>query len=263
MATNTAAMPTLLTLPREIRDSILELLLLEKNMLFPYDYKPCACDCPKNDRKAPHTSVLRVNKQLHTEGNEILYGRGIFVLSTCNNFIPFFNAGEPLCMHAYPTEDEMYRSRHLIQNISLIGEPEIMGEARQHAYIQSQWNLPAWQTMTPRQRRQIFHENGRVMNSIVWENDLCVLESLESLSRLILDIGSIFCPQGCCRMVNAFAKAAKVLGQKEISVAVRGQYEKGENAKIVRAIKKGGVADAEDLGESDDEDEEMMDGEGS
>ena len=65
-------MPTLLTLPREIRDLIHELLLLESTMLFPYDYKPCACECPKNDVKAPSTNLLRVNKQLHTEGNEIL-----------------------------------------------------------------------------------------------------------------------------------------------------------------------------------------------
>ena len=87
---------------------------------------------------------------------------------------------------------------------------------------------------------------------MVWDNALCVLEELESLRRLILDIRSIFCPQGCCRMVNAIAASAKVLGTKNISVAVLGQYYSGENAKVVGAINKGGVAEAEDLQEEDD-----------
>ena len=72
MASTTKIPPTLLTIPREIRDLINEFLLLENTMLFPYDYKPCACDCPKTDRKAPNINILRVNKQLHAEGNEVL-----------------------------------------------------------------------------------------------------------------------------------------------------------------------------------------------
>ena len=66
-------------------------------------------------------------------------------------------------------------------------------------------------------------------------------------------------------MVNAFAKAVKVLGEKDISVAVRGQYDKGENAKVVGTIRMGGVAEVEDLEESDNEDgdngdEEIIEG---
>ena len=61
-------------------------------------------------------------------------------------------------MYEYPTQDEMYRSRHLIQDINLIVAPEIMGESRQHAYIQTHWNLPAWRNMSPKQRRQILHQ---------------------------------------------------------------------------------------------------------
>ena len=53
-------------------------------------------------------------------------------------------------------------------------------------------------------------------------------------------------------MVNAFAGAAKVLGRMKISVAVLGQYDEGENAKVVGAINKGGVAKAEDLQEEFD-----------
>ncbi len=63
---------SLLKIPREIRDQIFKLVLLEENIFYPYGYGPSAGEKSSTTPKAPQISILSVNKQMSLEGNEIL-----------------------------------------------------------------------------------------------------------------------------------------------------------------------------------------------
>ncbi len=63
---------SLLRIPREIRDQILKLVLLEGNIFYPYGYGPSTGEESSRTRKAPQISILSVNKQMSLEGNAIL-----------------------------------------------------------------------------------------------------------------------------------------------------------------------------------------------
>ena len=68
-----AAMPlSLMSVPREIRNNILEQLLLEQKEMHPYGYGPaCECDCCDSPIP-PDVSIMRVSKSLNAEATEIL-----------------------------------------------------------------------------------------------------------------------------------------------------------------------------------------------
>jgi len=62
----------LLKLPREIRDHIYKLVLLEDTPFYPYCYGPSTSYWALSNRRTPHTSILLVNKKLNNEGVAIL-----------------------------------------------------------------------------------------------------------------------------------------------------------------------------------------------
>ena len=67
-----AAMPlTLMGVPREIRNNILEQLLLEQKNMYPYAYDT-ACECSCCSPTPPDVSIMRVNKSLNAEATEVL-----------------------------------------------------------------------------------------------------------------------------------------------------------------------------------------------
>lgn len=68
-----AAMPlTLMSVPREIRNNILEQLLLEQKEMHPYGYDAaCVCFCCSSPTP-PDVSIMRVNKSLNAEATELL-----------------------------------------------------------------------------------------------------------------------------------------------------------------------------------------------
>jgi len=61
-----------LKIPREIRDQIYELVLLEDTFFYPYSYGPSTADWSQSNRIPPQTSILLVNKQMNNEGSVIL-----------------------------------------------------------------------------------------------------------------------------------------------------------------------------------------------
>lgn len=62
--------PNLENVPREIRNNILEQLLLEQKEVYPYGY-PAGCQCSHCHIKAPDLSIMRVNKTLNAEATEV------------------------------------------------------------------------------------------------------------------------------------------------------------------------------------------------
>lgn len=64
--------PTLIGLPREIRDEIYKLVLFEHEVIYPYDYGESSRYNPRMFRHGPQIAILRVNRQLNAEGTEVL-----------------------------------------------------------------------------------------------------------------------------------------------------------------------------------------------
>jgi len=62
----------LLKIPREIRDQIYELVLLEEHVFYPYGYGPSTGEESQRTRITPQISILLVNKQVNCEGTAIL-----------------------------------------------------------------------------------------------------------------------------------------------------------------------------------------------
>lgn len=63
---------SLLRIPHETRDHIMELVLLENTFFYPYSYGPSTTDRSQGNRIPPQTSILLANKQMNNEGNAIL-----------------------------------------------------------------------------------------------------------------------------------------------------------------------------------------------
>lgn len=70
---------------------------------------------------------------------------------------------------------------------------------------------------------------------------------MRGLKDLTLNIGGLFCPIGCCRMLDYFAIVIVGLGHKELKIGIRGQVMEGENAKIAAVLNGVGTAEARDL----------------
>lgn len=90
-----------------------------------------------------------------------------------------------------------------------------------------------------------------------------MLEELRSLQDLTINIGGLFCPIGCCRMLDYFAIVIVGLGHTKLKIGIRGQTIEGENAEIAAILNGVGTAEATDLeeeiegieDEKDDEDD--------
>jgi len=71
-----------------------------------------------------------------------------------------------------------------------------------------------------------------------------VLEAMRGLKNLTVDINGLFCPIGCCRMLECFAAMIVGLGHKKLQIGIRGQVMEGENATIAKILNAIGPAKA-------------------
>ena len=81
-------------LPREIRDIVLEKLLLEDTRMHPYAYPPpCPPEYAKRLEiyKAPDLAIMLVNKQVNAEATRVLYCGATFVISSNVALADFFD----------------------------------------------------------------------------------------------------------------------------------------------------------------------------
>lgn len=80
-------------LPREVRDIVLEKLLLEDTRMHPYAYPPpCPPEYAKRleSYKAPDLAIMLVNKQVNAEATRVLYCGATFVMSSSVILANFF-----------------------------------------------------------------------------------------------------------------------------------------------------------------------------
>lgn len=228
--------PTLLTIAGELRNRIYELVLLEDDKVYPFDYKPCSCNCPKYNRQAPCISLLRVNKQINAEATEILYSSVTFHLTTGYALMRFMAVGE-LCMYGTPNSKHVFSSRHLIRSLHLKVVPEYIPNEVHSSRMLECWADPIFQTITKKQRAQIIHQNYREVCQMVWTNAGKVVTEMKGLNLLSIDVEQAFCPSGCCRMVGHVLKSFQGLKKKDgFKITISGELKHEEQEMLLRGL---------------------------
>lgn len=257
--------PTLLTIPGELRNRIYELALLQDSKVYPFDYKPCGCDCPKHKRHAPAVALLRVNRQINQEATPLLYSSVIFSLSTGYLFMKFMARGE-VCMYGYPTGSEVYPSRHLIRSLRIKFVPEHMPSDVRSTHVLDCWADPSFQLLSKKQRAQAIHHHNRDVCETIWTNAGKVISLMRELKFLSMDLEQALCPLGCCRMVGHVVQSLKGLKKKQgFTISVSGELKYAEKRMVLGGLKYSGrtvddysinVVSEEETDEEDEYDDE-------
>ncbi|MCJ1464965.1 hypothetical protein MMC07_003580 [Pseudocyphellaria aurata] len=233
---------TLLAIPGELRNRIYELSLLQDNKVYPFDYKPCGCDCPKHKRHAPAVALLRVNRQINREATPLLYSRVQFRLSTGYVFMKFMALGE-VCMYGSPSAGEMYPSRHLIRSLRIKFVPEHMPTEVRSGHVLDCWADPGFQLLSKKQRARAIHRYNRDVCEAVWTNAGKVVTLMRDLKSFSMDLEQAFCPLGCCRMVGHVLKSLKGLKKKGgFTITVSGELKNQERQMILGGLQYSGPA---------------------
>lgn len=252
--------PTLLTIPGELRNRIYELVLLQDSKVYPFDYRPCSCECPKHKRHPPAVALLRVNRQINHEATPLLYSRVLFRLSTGYLFMKFMALGE-VCMYSSPAANEIYPSRHLIRSLRIKFVPEHMPSEVRSGHVMNCWADPNFQLLSKKQRAQAIHRYNREVCQAVWTNAGKVIALMRELRSLSMDLKQVFCPLGCCRMVGHVLRSLKGLRKKEgFTIIVSGELKEEEKRMMLGGLKYRAQAvdddPVEELLENIDENEE-------
>ena len=259
---------TLLAIPGELRNRIYEMCLLEDENVYPYDYMPCGCDCPKSKRVAPSVALLLVNRQINTEATPLLYGNVTFHLETGYTFMRFCAFSDHICMFSHPPEDKLFSTRHQIRSLSFKFVPEMLERGPHASRVRDFWDDDSFRIMSTRRKSQQIHTYVKSLSSTVWEQAAEVICDMRGLKKLQLNIDQAFCPQGCCRMVGHVIKALKDLRKKEgFKVTVLGDLNVAEENTVIGGLKYDAslydrMGEDHDLDEDEDEDTEDSRAEG-
>ena len=261
---------TFLTLPGELRNRIYELLLLQDDEVHPYGYRPCSCDCPKHNRHAPSLALLRVNRQINTEGTDILYTGVNFYLALDYKFFKFMTREDYGPLGVYGSL-ELYPSRHLICSLTVVFLPDYM--SYYHAeYVAASWKLPSFRIYSKKVRTQMIHQENRMACESWWNSAGKVISSMPMLRVLTVDISQSFCPLGCCRMVGYVVHSLRGMRRRKgLVVKVDGELDPQEKRMLLEGLKynssvieeieddvneEGSEEQGEEQGEGEEEEEE-------
>lgn len=228
--------PSLLTIPGELRIMIYNCVLLESEVIYPFDYRPCSCDCPKHNRSPPNIALLRVNRQINEEATTILYSGVTVQITTGYFFMKFMTSGD-VCMYGYPTASRFFPSRHLIRSLRIKFVPENIPSDVRSAHILECWSDASFRALSRESRATAIHEYNRELCEIVWNNAGKVISLMAGLESLLLDFEHSFCTLGCCRMAEHVVGALQEIRTKaNLSLAVTGELESEELKAIMDGL---------------------------
>ena len=228
--------PSLLTIPGELRIMIYKCVLLESEVIYPFDYRPCSCDCPKHKRSPPNVALLRANRQINEEATTILYSGVTAQITTGYFFMKFMTSGD-VCMYGYPTARRFFPSRHLIRSLRIKFVPENIPSDVRSAHIMECWSDASFRALSRESRATAIHEYNRELCELVWINAGKVISQMAGLESLFLDFELSFCPLGCCRMAEQVVEALQGIRTKaNFSLAVTGELESEELNAIIDGL---------------------------
>lgn len=215
---------------------IYKFVLLEDEVIYPFDYWPCICDCTKHKRSPPNVALLRVNRQINEEATTILYSFVTVQITTGYFFMKFMTWGEP-CLYGYPRPCHFFPSRHLIRSLRIKFVPENLYSDVCSAYILKCWSDDSFRALSRESRATAIHEYNRELSETVWTNAGMVVGQMAGLESLVLDVEYSFCPLGCCRMIEHVVEALQGIRTKEnFSLAVTGGIQSEELKTIMDGL---------------------------
>lgn len=229
--------PSLLTIAGELRNRIYELVLLPEDQVYPFDYKPCSCNCPKHLRHAPSVSLLAVNKQINSEATAILYGGVTFNLAT-GFLLMKFMAQERVCFYGVPDLSKIYPSRQFIRSLHLNILPEFTPHEVHASRMLECWSDSNFQQLSKKQRAQSIHQHEREVCQTAWTNAGKMIMQIKALKSLLLDVEQAFCPGGCCRMVGHVLRSFRSVRKKEdFKIEVLGELKPEEKGMLLKGLR--------------------------
>ncbi|CAD6588381.1 MAG: hypothetical protein ASARMPRED_003542 [Alectoria sarmentosa] len=184
--------PHFTTLPREIRDMILDLCLVV-GTITPYPANNEHRDPFKNAASRPVVSLFLVNKMVSAEAVENFYGKNIWVISWSWGHEHLLARDAQI-----PTDKIWHVHRERIRHVSLSFDlqdlpPSALVVAAKTAYM-----------LTPEDssacfRRKLTHDVcvSVLENICRWKIIICQHINVRSVT---INIENLFCKDGCCRM---------------------------------------------------------------
>ena len=246
----------LLTVPGEIRNRIYRLVLNPEKLCHPYRYHAHNCGCPNWNHLPPQVQLLRVSKQVQKEATTLLYGESTFYLCTGYDAMMFMANVDHCCENHVPTPENLFRSRHLIRELSLCIIPEYASQPMQAQRVQDFWADPDFCSLSKRRRIEILHAHECYRTVSVWRDLGRLLAQLEALEVLTLDVEQAFCPYGCCRLtrsvINSFRDIylLKTAKSRRLLFRIENALDDTEKNKLINGL----VSDDWSEGETSDDD---------
>lgn len=180
--------PNLLTIPREVRDQILEYCLLVDGEIVPY---PTWYELEDGDVKKPRllpcTALLGVCESMRVEAAEILFGKNVWRISDLTDSLDELKA--PAAW-----EDFWGLIRHATITIDCRAcNPTEMLAITKNLFGDKYWINP-----------QEIHSERKDHFNKHWEV-LVIAALAPQIETLRIDFTNSYCPSGCCRLVEHIA----------------------------------------------------------
>lgn len=245
--TNVRLPPSLLTIPGEIRNRIYDHLLLVGRVNV---FNCSACDPHEN---IPDLAILRVNRQINEEASAFLYSTGTFVVSTGRDLAGFMSKTDDFCVYTAVTET--FPSRAAIRSLEIRFVAEYNTTDFHEERMQELWHSAVFRGESRRRKAKHLHDLDRNASRAVWGVAGELLSMLHGLQNLTVNVEQAFCPDGCCRLVDAVARSLRRLRRKpELKVNVTGSLDDDEVKVVTDALtyREGSNATTESNSESND-----------
>ena len=158
--------PHFTTLPREIRDAILELCLVV-GVINPHPWGDR--DFVIASTREPDIALLAVNKKINAEGTEIFYGKNVWVINRM-----FKGEGQRECVSQAPMDEIWHNHRDQIRHVHMALNPE---ESKVDL-----WSLVKEMAYQTRTEETTPESLGLGINAIRWRIKFCRELGIKSLT---------------------------------------------------------------------------------
>ena len=177
-------MASFTTIPRELRDSIYsycDLIVDVEIIPYPTPHERDSTQYQEEKVCYPSGALLRMNRQISTEALEIIFGRNTWRLPSIP--LPWVNG------------HNIFRGRNLkhIRSLTIVFD--------QHDLPNSLKSSISRMAHSRELHAPIVDVHGQYLKEMVgeWQNKSYLLSKHEKLQSIVVDLGNLACPSGCCR----------------------------------------------------------------
>jgi len=232
---NVKAPPSLLTIPGEIRNRIYHHLLSVRRVNV-FDCAACCTACLPGET-VPDLAILRVNRQINGEASTFFYSTSTFIVSTGRDLACFMSKTDDFCLFTAVTQT--FPSRAAIRSLEIRFMADYIPIELHEQRMKELWHSAHFRAETRRRKAKHLHDLDRTASEAVWDVAGELLSMMHGLRNLTVNIEQAFCPEGCCRLVDAVTWSLRGLRRRpEVRINVTGSLDNGEVKTITKAFKR-------------------------